>query len=264
MAHKFRRSLFLAIALLASSGANALLIDIQPFVICETSGANCATTGFFEAETDKIWAQAGLDVNFLSMQTLNNSAWLNVEVGSASIVAQETIDVMVAGRAINDSNATLAINMFFVDLLDSSTGFFGLGCGGLIFTSNCAGEVGIFIAGNVFLTNRIDTIAHEIGHVLELFHTVNDVNFGADPGTLQGGFEDPVNLMTRGCCRTRPATIGDITPDGLGLSQLVATQIASALGSRFIQDTVEVPEPSTLLLFASGLIALGFRKRKMT
>jgi hypothetical protein len=250
--------------LLSPTAANALLIDIQPFQMCNDAGGACAQTGFFEPVTDKIWAQAGIDINFLAMSQINETDWLDVNVGNAAVVAQETIDVMAAGRAINDSDVTLAINLFFVDLLDGSATFFGLGCGANIFSVGCAGEVGIFIAGGVFDTNRIDTIAHEIGHVLELFHTVNDVNFGADPGTLQGGFEDPFNLMTRGCCRTRPGSLADIAPDGLGLSQLVATQIATAQGSRFVQDAVGVPEPSTLLLFGTGLLVFGFRKRKMT
>ena len=264
MTHLIRRSLFIVIALFASTSANVLVVNIKPFQMCNDAGGACAQTGFFEPETDKMWAQAGIDINFLAMSQINETDWLDVNVGNAAVVTQETIDVMAAGRAINDSNVTLAINLFFVDTLNSSATFFGLGCGANIFSVNCAGEVGIFIAGGVFDTTRIDTIAHEIGHVLEIYHTVNDVNFGADPGTLLGGMEPANNLMTRGGSRTTPGSINDVAPDGLGLSQLVATQIATAQGSRFVQDAVAVPEPATLLLFGTGLFVFGFRKRKMT
>jgi hypothetical protein len=243
-----------AMLLAFSAPTWAATVTIQPIQICDDGGGNCATTGFFEAETDKIWAQAGIDVNFLAMAQINETDYLDVTVGVAAVVAQETQDVMEAGRTlINDSAVTLAINMFFVDSLDSSSGFYGLGCGAPIFSTACAGGIGVFIAGSVFTFNsgvgRLDTIAHEIGHVLGLTHN----GFGAGGGN---------NLMTSGGSRTVPGSINDIFPDGLDLSQLTQAQIDEALSSGFVTDVVPIPEPGTLVLLGIGLAGAAARRRR--
>lgn len=223
--------------------AQAAFVDIKPIQICDDGGGSCAATGFFEAITDKIWAQAGIDINFLATAIINETDWLDVDIddnpnnGLLDTEAQNIIDF--ADANINDSNATLAINMFFVDSLDSSGGFYGLGCGAPVYSAFCTNRTGIFISDNIFGVNRIDTIAHEIGHVLGLTHG----GFGA------GGGE---NLMTAGGSRTVPTGIGDISPDGLGLSNLTAAQITEVFNSRFVQ---EIPEPAS---FALILIALLF------
>ncbi len=245
----------LAVALLAFSlVARANFVEINPIQICDDGGGNCATTGFFEAETDKIWAQAGIDISFLGTTQINNSAWLDVDIDSNpadNALDNEAISMMqFADANINDSDTTLAINMFFVDTLDASPGFYGLGCGAPVFAGFCANEIGIFIAGGVFSFNggvgRLDTIAHEIGHVLGLTHN----GFGA------GGGE---NFMTTGSSRTVPGSIDDINPDGAMLSQMTDAQIDEALSSRFVQ---QVPEPSSLVLLLSGLLLTAFGSRR--
>lgn len=241
--------------------AQADYVEIKPIQICNDAGLNCATTGFFEAETDKIWAQAGIDMSFLAVSQINNSAWLDVDIDSNpgnNILDTEAIDIIqFADANINDSDVTLAINMFFVDTLDASAGFYGLGCGAPLFAGFCVNEIGIFIAGGVFTFNggvgRLDTIAHEIGHVLGLTHG----GFGA------GGGE---NFMTSGSGRTVPGSINDIAPDGANLSQLTAAQNTEANSSRFVQDgdaPVRVPEPSSLVLLLIGgllLLTIGTRR----
>lgn len=227
--------------LLITPIAHAAFIEIQPIQICDDDGNNCATTGFFEAETDKIWAQAGIDVRFLPIQTIDNTDWLDVNY--ASPLTQEPKDIMAFGRDnINDSDATLAINMFFVDTM---TGLFGLGCGGDLFSTFCTNLVGIFITGGVFTFNsnigRLDTIAHEIGHVLELPHI--------------GGAS---NLMATGGTRTVPGSINDINPDGLMLSQLSSGEIDTVYTSRFVQ----VPAPASIYLLLLGLVSLANRRRR--
>ena len=241
----FLAPLSVAIALLISmSSAEAAFIAVKPIQICDDAGANCANAGFFEAETDKIWAQAGIDVRFLPTTKINETDWLNVDYGNP--LPQEPIDMMEYARVnINDSNVTLAINMFFVD---SMPGLYGLGCGAPVYAGFCgAGRVGVFITDDVYTFNggigRLDTIAHELGHVLGLTHD----DWGAGVAN---------NLMTAGI-RTVPSTIDDISPDGAKLSQLTAAQITEVYNSAFIQ----VPEPGTFALIALALASVTVLRR---
>ncbi|MCC2615692.1 hypothetical protein LJ739_05510 [Aestuariibacter halophilus] len=229
--------------------AHAAFIDIKPIQVCDDAGTTCAGMNFFENFTDKIWAQAGIDINFLSSAQILETDWLDVDIDSNPANGEldnEAIAMIdYADANINDSNATLAINMFFVDLLDSSAGFFGLGCGAPIYAAFCVNRTGIFISDNIFDINRYDTIAHEIGHVIGLTHG----GFGA------GGAE---NLMTSGGSRSVPTSLNDISPDGLGLSNLTDAQIAEVYNSRFVQ---EMPEPATWLLMMA-MTALFIPKRR--
>jgi len=58
--------LFLVTSALPAVAAT-LALTIQPYQICDDDGTNCANSAksLFEAEGDKIWAQAGIDLIFL-------------------------------------------------------------------------------------------------------------------------------------------------------------------------------------------------------
>ncbi|MCC7017365.1 MAG: hypothetical protein IT564_09225, partial [Rhodospirillales bacterium] len=64
----------LVAALPLISQAAALQVTIQPWQVCDDTGANCAnpTQNLFTAETAKIWAQAEIVVNFLGWQMDNS------------------------------------------------------------------------------------------------------------------------------------------------------------------------------------------------
>ena len=224
-----------AAALFASASAQAaptMEVTIQPWVVCDDAGANCATTGLFDAFTQKIWAQADIVVNFLAFQQVNSTARLNEDnfsdlgnVGDASV-----------------------IDLWFVNDLFDCGGPFGPGS-----LYGCGTSDGWFaVTQEVFdysVIGRVDTLSHELGHVLGLGH--NDFGAGAAD-----------NLMTSGGSRSIAQLLGDVNPDGLGLEKLSAAQIAEARSSSFASNLV--PEPGTLALAALALLGTCLVRRKST
>jgi len=247
-----KRLLLCGAALVFTSASPALAasftLTVQPFQMCNDAGAGCgnAAMTLFEAEGDKIWSQAGIDLVFLPWLQINNTAYLDITVGSGSVINAEAQAVMAAGTAVNDTAVTHVINMFFAPTLDGSTSLFGNGCGGAVFSAFCNNQVGVVIGDNVFSYNggvgRLDTIAHELGHVLNLQHTAT-----------------PTDLMASGSVRSIPDSITEIFPDGADLDQLSDAEIATALGSGYLQP---VPEPATLTLLGLGLLGGALRHRR--
>lgn len=208
-----------------------LAIDIQPIQVCNNVGGECANTSLelFETIGDKIWAQADIDINFLSWESVDDSSILN-SANHSSYSANADADI---------------VNIWFIEDLAS--------CGGVGSPSTlfgCGGGNKISVSDLVFSFNggigRLDTIFHEIGHVLGLGHS----NYGA------GGAD---NLMTSGGSRTVPTSIDHINPDGLGLSKLTAEQINKARSSSVLYTVVS--EPSTITILGLGLLVF-VRRRK--
>jgi hypothetical protein len=211
----------LALPVILANKGQAQVIDryvtIQPIQVCNDSGANCATAGFFEPETDKIWSQAGLDIAFLPLVQFDETDFL-------SINDDNEFTRLISNSGHGQSSNSTTLNLWFVN---SIVGAFGTGS---------VGGNGVAIAGSVFTFNngigRLDTIAHELGHNLGLQHS----NFGA------GG---PENLMTQGSDRSVPSSINDIVPDGAALDQLTAAQINQVRSSLFVNEIPEVTVTTT-------------------
>lgn len=223
------------VVLMLPIGANALpilAVDIQPIQVCNDAGNDCANAAFelFEEIGNKIWAQADIVLNFLAFLTVDDSSILNsANHGSYTSNADPNI-----------------VNIWFIEDLAS--------CGGVGSTTTlfgCGGGNRISVTDLVFSFNggigRLDTISHEIGHVLGLGH--ND--FGAGGGN---------NLMTSGGSRTVPSSIDDINPDGLGLSTLTQEQIDEARSADILY-AVAVPEPGTFALLCLGLLLIVVGRR---
>lgn len=216
----------------ATQTARALpyFISIQPIQVCTDNGQTCAnpTREVFETATATIWAQAGIEVRFQDWNVLNSSAYYHLQTG------QEFVNLMYE-NSVKDP-FPLTINMFFVEDINGSGSYFG--------EAFVSGD-GIAIGSAALLAaNRIDTIAHEIGHNLGLKHT-----------TLGAG--GPENLMTDGGARAVPGSVEEIGPDGLGLDMLTGEQIDKVLLSQFVQDnpvSEPLPPPPTQPLTQSEQI----------
>ena len=233
----------------ASAGTITKFLTIQVYQVCDNSGNNCASLGpagdaYFNAETNKIWNQAGIGVGFNFAGTFNSTLFSTIDDTVGSGHTFQDLQALYGGTS------TTTVDMFLVHNIDSNSvyGESWLGSGGL------AMNMDLVMAYNGGL-GRIDTIAHELGH-----------NFGLVPASLggdTGGHSNnthPDYLMADGGWRNVPNTSGDIWPDGLRLDKLPADQIALARQSSLLQDVT--PEPASMAIFGSGALALLMIRRR--
>ena len=214
------------------------LVTVQPIRVVSDDAATGAQVGFFERETDKIWSQAGIDIDFLDVVSLAASRFLLLDEVS------EILELFNKPGHGQHADARV-VNLWFVDTIITDRTF-GIAL---------VGGNGIAIGAAAFPDDdgagRLDTIAHELGHNLGLPHPPE---------------ADPVNLMTEGGPRVVPGSIDDIAPDGAALDRLTAAQIAAARDSPFALPSVTaVSEPAAwteLLLALAVATAIVIRRRR--
>lgn len=195
----------LTLPLVVAESAQAATIDkrvfVQPIQVCQNNWT-CAPVNFFEAVTDKIWNQAGIDVFFMPLRSLISTTFYDID-------NQTEFDNLTRGSNTQKNSNSNILNMWFVNSIFPSPS-------NITFGQAWIGGNGIAIDRRTIQQNRMDTVAHEIGHNLGLHHS---------SGSL--------NLMTAGSSRTIPSSVANITPTGTKTSQLTSSQISTARNSRF-------------------------------
>ncbi|MBT9610442.1 PEP-CTERM sorting domain-containing protein [Aquabacterium sp.] len=232
-------------------------VNINVYQVCADAGATCASQGpagnlYYAAETNKIWAQAGISVSFTFQQQLLNSSFYNLNDNVDGIRFDDLYNsVFGAGAA---STVTDRVDMFLINDYDGAFGVGYSGFGGLVMSMKAIGEFDC--GGAAGCTGRVDTLAHELGHNFGLVpESFADYAGEADPGhsTITN------TLMASGEVRLIPTTAADIAPDGFGLDLLPQTHINFARNSTLLSA---VPEPSAAAMAFLGLLALGVLRRR--
>jgi hypothetical protein len=237
------RGALLLLTGLASGGLKPLTaatIYVQPIDLCNLAKTTCGdpTLQLYADVANKIWSQAGITVSFLGWDTFTTSdaGLLNVVDDSAFY----TLDDYDTARF-----GSVTVSMWFVP----SILWCGGASGGTVYgCSEVNGNTAV-ISGLVFDVNRLDTMAHELGHTLGLDHC--DVE---PAGFCNSPLAD--DLMTSGSRRAIPDSLANVTPDGQKLDQLSAQEIMIADESYHV-----APEPATFAMAVAGAGLLFWRRR---
>ncbi|HEY3911523.1 MAG TPA: hypothetical protein VGM07_16800 [Stellaceae bacterium] len=241
-------------------------VSVQPIDVCagaagttsgcapiNNRGQNYATAaqsaiGFIDLATninitDAIWAEAGISVTFEpAVQYPNGGSFETVQVASCAANGSDcsspefqTLSQQpgIAGNPPPTVSPTpplsanpTTINMFFVNQLQPPSNQ-----PGTLYGLSWINNNGVAISSDTLLGfgARVDTLAHEIGHDLDLDHTT----FGAGAAN---------NLMTAGNLRTEPTgTANALAQLAAGTAdQLLVAQQAQALLSGFLSPIPDV------------------------
>lgn len=185
--HQFTRTAFAIACCLAIGNAHAATISIQPIQVCTSDGSKCAdTSNFFVAETNKIWAQAGYTVDFLATKTINRDEYFTID------------DKKEFNALMKDASGGRSSSAYDMWIVDSIQGAWG--------QALLSGD-GMVISDNIVAANRIDTIAHELGHMTGLDHSSTSIQDAAR------------YLMAPGNIREIASGLSDIAPDGKQLDR---------------------------------------------
>ena len=91
-----------AVGLCLAGSAQAAVIDkqvsIRPIQLCDDAGANCAVATTYEAAADKIWAQGGIDLVFMAIQSWNSTAFRIIDADANEVGAPGRLDRSKAER----------------------------------------------------------------------------------------------------------------------------------------------------------------------
>ena len=213
-----------AISLVAAPRlSHALPIDealtIQPIIVCNSLPSPCTTPDLqtMQMVLDAAWAQAGIAPVLLSPETIvpvNNggsgATQVGLTTGADNTIPVDGFRLLTRTQDNGQSPNPNTINLYVVNTLSpfvNASPQFGSVVRGISFINGN----GITLSGDAVL----DTVAHELGHVLGLDHTNPDNN----P-------IDPNNLMTAQPQGTRnfPTDISQIGVPG-GTDQLSQAQI---------------------------------------
>ena len=170
-------------------------VFVQPIVVSNSDGSNTASSfgdaaqqADIENRIDEIFAVAGIDIQFLDANTINNST-INVGSGTGVRDANDLFSLVSQGDAagVGSSNPDI-IDLYFVERVP------GFGEVGELITNGIAiidsSGIAVQVGDNLLAfdsdINRAAiarTLAHEIAHNLGLFHTASATNLLNPVGT---------------------------------------------------------------------------------
>ncbi len=251
-------------------------ITVQPIVVIPTGGTapsqatDQANWPLFEAETDRIFAQAGVDVQFLPYNTYADTSSLNQTTGGFGTF--NSLATNPGHGQYQDNPYGTVVNLWFVSTLSPPTGTLGYslqssvnGVGNVTLQNGCSIATAAYSPWN----DRA-IFAHELGHNLGLYDSATAPDNGA---TLIPSGQTGVNVMTE---TTFPQSLSDIYAPGLnpnGLAQLTAAQVSRIhqVGDNWFLQPITpytytysgVPEPGHVgLVTGLGLSIWGMARRR--
>lgn len=228
-------------------------LTVNPIIAYDDAGANPATflgnssqESAIKGFVDDVWAQAGIDVEWLTPQMIDSTEVLNGSGGANGNDPRPTTDL--SGDSSGEDHETIAddagvtirgtaLNIYFVDV---AAGFSPLSDNTVAGLAELGGDdisvyVGVNLTGFTAGQEAVGSLlAHEIGHNLGLPHLIEAENLMQAAGEPNQGE------------RLSQAQIDSVTLSGTSRGLLVA-----------------IPEPSAgLALFVLGSLALLRRERR--
>ena len=179
-----------------SAGKRKRVVIVRPIILCDDDGTNPAAFSLPKKLVDRVYTKADLEFLYMPTQTWNFSAGRQGKVNLDTLVRRGWAN----GTICPDKRV---VTLLFVSNVDGNEGPLGRGLqnGNICFV--CLGpdpknnEAGM----------EEFVVAHEVGHCLNLRHTVDDPNVPNDLVNLQGDGPYEDRLAVEGLHDTQRDTV---------------------------------------------------------